>query len=244
MIVLKSVWTLEYMRDAGKTAADPLVEEKDAVQPGVATLELDKIAEKYIRNCGNAAVRSGYDGFPGAICLSRNAEIVHGSPGLKKLKNGDTVNIDVGAEKDGCCDGAFKRFAGSEDAAAFQRLSDVTKASPYKGIALAMVKPRFGGVSRAVPTHGYGIVREYVGHGIGRKMHEDPQIPNDGSAGRSPKLTPEMTLALEPMFKLGAHEVKTLDDEWTAIPKDRKPSAYFEQVVADCGDAPEFLIKR
>lgn len=248
MIVLKSDRELQYMRDAGKIVADALVEVENAVQPGVTTLELDKIAEKYIRSCGAIPAFKGYGGFPGTICASVNEQVVHGIPSLKMLKNGDNVSIDVGAEIHGYCGDAAKTFAVCEIAAEMQRLLDVTEASLYKGIEQAVVGNRLGDVSHAVQvhgeSHGYGIVREYVGHGIGKKMHEDPQIPNYGSAGRGPKLKPGMTLAIEPMINLGTHEVKTLADEWTVITKDRKPSAHFEHTVAIRDAMPEILTKR
>lgn len=234
MIVLKSDWTM--------------FEERDAVQPGVVTLELDKIAEKYRQSCGSAAAFGGNGAFPGTICTSSNEVIVHGSPGLKKLKIGDTVSIDVRTEINGCCEDTVTFFAVGEDTVESRHLLDVTETSLYEGIEQVMVSDRFGGASRVLharsESHSYESVCEYVGHGIGRKMHEDPQIPNDGSAGRGPKRTPEMTSAIELEFNLGAHEVKTLDDEWTVITKDRKPSAYFGQAAARCGKAPEFLIKR
>lgn len=247
MIILKSDREIDYMRDAGKIVADTLVEVKNAVKPGVSTLELDKIAEKYIRSCGAIPAFKGYGGFPASICTSINEEVVHGIPGLKKLKNGDNVSTDVGAVINGFNGDSAKTFPVGEVSVEMQKLLDVTEQSLYKGIEKAIAGNRLGDISNAVQTfaekYGYGIVRDYVGHGIGRKMHEDPQIPNYGSAGRGPRLKSGMTLAIEPMINLGTHEVKTLDDDWTVITKDRKPSAHFEHTIAIIDDKPEVLTK-
>lgn len=247
MIILKSDREIDYMRDAGKIVADTLVEVKNAVKPGVSTLELDKIAEKYIRSCGAIPAFKGYGGFPASICTSINEEVVHGIPSLKKLKNGDNVSTDVGAVINGFNGDSAKTFPVGEVSVEMQELLDVTEQSLYKGIEKAIAGNRLGDISNAVQTfaekYGYGIVRDYVGHGIGRKMHEDPQIPNYGSAGRGPRLKSGMTLAIEPMINLGTHEVKTLDDDWTVITKDRKPSAHFEHTIAIIDDKPEILTK-
>lgn len=247
MIILKSDREIDYMRDAGKIVADTLVEVKNAVKPGVSTLELDKIAEKYIRSCGAIPAFKGYGGFPASICTSINEEVVHGIPSLKKLKNGDNVSTDVGAVINGFNGDSAKTFPVGEVGVEMQQLLDVTEQSLYKGIEKAIAGNRLGDISNAVQTfaekYGYGIVRDYVGHGIGRKMHEDPQIPNYGSAGRGPRLKSGMTLAIEPMINLGTHEVKTLDDDWTVITKDRKPSAHFEHTIAIIDDKPEILTK-
>lgn len=247
MIILKSDREIDYMRDAGKIVADTLVEVKNAVKPGVSTLELDKIAEKYIRSCGAIPAFKGYGGFPASICTSINEEVVHGIPSLKKLKNGDNVSTDVGAVINGFNGDSAKTFPVGEVGVEMQQLLDVTEQSLYKGIEKAIAGNRLGDISNAVQTfaekYGYGIVRDYVGHGIGRKMHEDPQIPNYGSAGRGPRLKSGMTLAIEPMINLGTHEVKTLDDDWTVITKDRKPSAHFEHTIAIVDDKPEILTK-
>lgn len=247
MIILKSDREIDYMRDAGKIVADTLVEVKNAVKPGVSTLELDKIAEKYIRSCGAIPAFKGYGGFPASICTSINEEVVHGIPSLKKLKNGDNVSIDVGAVINGFNGDSAKTFPVGEVSVEMQKLLDVTEQSLYKGIEKAIAGNRLGDISNAVQTfaekYSCGIVRDYVGHGIGRKMHEDPQIPNYGSAGRGPRLKSGMTLAIEPMINLGTHEVKTLDDDWTVITKDRKPSAHFEHTIAIVDDKPEILTK-
>lgn len=247
MIILKSERELNYLRDAGKIVAQTLVEVEKAVKPDVTTLELDKIAEEYIKGCGAIPAFKGYHGFPGNICASVNEEVVHGIPGLRKLKNGDNVSIDIGAVINGYNgDAAITVPVGDIDAEV-QKLLDVTEESLYKGIEQAIVGNRLSDVSHAVQKHaeayGFGVVRDYVGHGIGRNMHEDPQIPNYGSPGRGPRLKSGMTLAIEPMINLGTHEVRSLSDGWTVVTTDGKRSAHFEHSVAITPDGPEILTK-
>lgn len=248
MIILKSDREIDYMRDAGKIVAQTLVEIQNAVKPGVSTLELDKIAEKYIISCGAIPAFKGYGGFPATICSSINEEVVHGIPGLKKLKNGDNVSIDVGAVINGYNGDSAVTFPVGEVTDEMQELLNVTEQSLYKGIEQAIDGNRLGDISNAVQTcaekHSYGIVRDYVGHGIGRKMHEDPQIPNFGAAGCGPRLKAGMALAIEPMINLGTHEVKTLHDGWTVVTKDKKPSAHFEHTIVVTDGKPEILTKR
>ena len=248
MIILKSDREIDYMRDAGKIVAQTLVEIQNAVKPGVSTLELDKIAEKYIISCGAIPAFKGYGGFPATICSSINEEVVHGIPGLKKLKNGDNVSIDVGAVINGYNGDSAVTFPVGKVTDEMQELLNVTEQSLYKGIEQAIDGNRLGDISNAVQTcaekHSYGIVRDYVGHGIGRKMHEDPQIPNFGAAGRGPRLKAGMALAIEPMINLGTHEVKTLHDGWTVVTKDKKPSAHFEHTIVVTDGKPEILTKR
>ncbi len=247
MIILKSDRELAYMRDAGKIVAETLVEVKKAVKPGVSTLELDRIAEEYIKSRGAIPTFKGYNGFPGNICASINEQVVHGIPGLKKLKNGDNVSVDIGAVINGYNGDAAVTIAVGEVDAEMQKLLDVTEQSLYKGIEKAMAGNRLGDISHAIQAyvedHGYGVVRDYVGHGIGRKMHEDPQVPNYGHPGRGPRLKSGMTLAIEPMINLGTHEVKTLDDGWTVVTADGKPSAHFEHTIAITDGKPEILTK-
>lgn len=235
------------MRDAGRIVAKTLAEVKKAAKPDVTTLELDQIAEQYIKSCGATPAFKGYHGFPGNICSSVNEEVVHGIPGLKKLKTGDTISVDIGAVINGYNgDAAITVPIGAIDAEV-QQLLDVTEQSLYKGIEQAVVNNRLSDISHAVQKHaetyGYGVVRDYVGHGIGRNMHEDPQVPNYGAPGRGPRLKPGMTLAIEPMINMGTHEVKTLDDGWTVITSDGKRSAHFEHTIAIGPDGPEILTK-
>lgn len=247
MIILKSEREINYLRDAGRIVAETLVEVKKAAKPDVTTMELDRIAEEYIKSCGATPAFKGYHGFPGNICSSVNEEVVHGIPGLKKLKNGDTVSIDIGAVINGYYGDAAITIPIGEVDAEVQQLLDVTEQSLYKGIEQAIVGNRLSDISHAVQKHaesfGYGVVRDYVGHGIGRNMHEDPQVPNYGPPGRGPRLKSGMTLAIEPMINMGTHEVKTLDDGWTVITSDGKRSAHFEHTIVITPDGPEILTK-
>lgn len=235
------------MRDAGRIVAETLAEVKKAAKPDVTTLELDSIAEKYIKSRGAIPAFKGYHGFPGNICASVNEEVVHGIPGLRKLKSGDNVSIDIGAVINGYHGDAAITIPIGEVDAEMQKLLDVTEASLNKGIEQAVIGNRLSDISHAVQSHaenfGFGVVRDYVGHGIGRKMHEDPQVPNYGPSGRGPRLKSGMTLAIEPMINMGVYETKTLDDGWTVITKDGKPSAHFEHTVAITPDGPEILTK-
>ncbi|HWR44410.1 type I methionyl aminopeptidase [Sporomusa sp.] len=247
MIILKSQRELNYLRDAGRIVAETLNEVKKAVKPDVTTLELDRIAEQYIKSKGAVPAFKGYHGFPGNICASVNEEVVHGIPGLKRLKNGDNVSIDIGAIINGYCGDAAITVPVGEVDAEVEKLIEVTEQSLYKGIEKAIAGSRLGDVSHSIQAyaeeHGYGVVRDFVGHGIGRNMHEDPQIPNYGLPGRGPRLKSGMTLAIEPMINAGTHEVKTLSDNWTVVTADGKRSAHFEHTIAITADGPEILTK-
>ena len=247
MIILKSQRELNYLRDAGRIVAETLEEIKKAAKPDVTTLELDRIAEQYIKSKGATPAFKGYHGFPGNICASVNEEVVHGIPGLKRLKNGDNVSIDIGAIISGYCgDAAITVPVGHVDAEV-EKLIEVTEQSLYKGIEKAIAGNRLSDISHSIQTyaeeHGYGVVRDFVGHGIGRNMHEDPQVPNYGLPGRGPRLKAGMTLAIEPMINAGTHEVKTLSDNWTVVTADGKRSAHFEHTIAITADGPEILTK-
>lgn len=247
MIILKSAREIELMREAGRVVAETLNELRKAACVGITTLELDQIAEKYIRSCGAVPSFKNYDGYPASICTSVNEEVVHGIPGLKKLKNGDNVSIDCGAILNGYNgDSAITLAIGDVDEAVLQ-LMKVTEESLYKGIAQAIPGNRLSDISHAIQehaeSHGYGVVRDLVGHGIGRKMHEDPQIPNYGIPGRGPRLKAGMTLAIEPMINLGTYEVDTREDGWTVVTGDGKPSAHFEHTIVITDHGPEFLTK-
>ena len=247
MIVYKSEREHTYMRDAGKIVAGTLREVKQAVKPDVTTLELDRVAADYIKRCGAKPSFKGYHGFTGNICASINSEVVHGIPGLKKLKNGDNVSVDIGAViNDYHGDAAITVPVGeiSED---LKCLLDVTERCLYKGIEQAIEGNKIGDISHAIQTHaesyGYGVVRELVGHGIGRDLHEDPPIANFGLPGRGPRLKPGMTLAIEPMVNMGTYKVRTLNDGWTVVTADGKPSAHFEHTIAITPNGPEILTK-
>jgi len=247
MIILKSEREINYLRDAGRIVAETHQEVKKAIKPGVTTLDMDKIAEEYIKGRGAIPAFKGYHGFTGNICASVNEEVVHGIPGLKQLRSGDNVSIDIGAVINGYNGDAAITVPVGEIDAEVQKLLDVTEESLYKGIEQAIVGNRLSDISHAVQIHAeehsFGVVRDYVGHGIGRNMHEDPQVPNFGSPGRGPRLKSGMTLAIEPMVNLGTYEVETLDDGWTVVTLDGKRSAHFEHSIAITDGKPEILTK-
>ncbi|MDD2443381.1 MAG: type I methionyl aminopeptidase [Desulfotomaculaceae bacterium] len=248
MITCKSSRELSYMRDAGSIVGRTHVELAGAVKAGVTTLELDRLAEEFIIKCGGRPSFKGLYGFPSSICTSVNEEVVHGLPSLRKLKNGDIISIDIGAEINGYHgDSAVTHPVGDINSDAMGLLK-ATEESLYKGIEQARAGARLSDISNAVQTcaesYGYSVVRDYVGHGIGRAMHEDPQVPNFGKPGRGPRLKTGMTLAIEPMINMGTYEVQTLSNNWTVVTLDANLSAHFEHTIAINGDKPEILTKR
>lgn len=245
MIYRKSEKEIAYMRDAGKIVAEAHKEISKALRPGITTGELDQVAEDLIRSKGARPAFKGYMGFPSSICASINDQVVHGIPGLKKVENGDIISIDVGAEINGYYgDSAVTLPVGDCSQEALE-LIRVTEQSLYEGISKARKGNRLSDISNAVQTfvekRGYSVVRDYVGHGIGKNMHEEPQIPNFGRPGRGPRLAPGMTFAIEPMVNVGTFEVKTLEDNWTVVTKDGKLSAHFEHSVAITEKEPIIL---
>ena len=245
MIVLKTNREIGYMRDAGKIVGQTLQELKKAIVPGVTTLELDRIADQYIRHAGAIPAFKGYGGFPANICTSINEQVVHGIPGSRQLKDGDVISLDVGTKLNRYYgDAAITIPVGDVDAEVIKLLS-VTEQALNKGIEQAVAGNRLSDISHAVQlyaeSHGYGVVRDYVGHGIGQRMHEDPQIPNYGPPGRGPLLKNGMTLAIEPMINLGTPDVEVLSDDWTVITADGKISAHFEHTVAVTDGEPLIL---
>jgi len=247
VIVCKSDREIVYMRDAGRIVAQAHKELGKAVAPGVATLELDKIAEDFIIARGARPAFKGYHGFPGSICASVNEQVVHGIPGLRKLENGDIISIDIGAEINGYYgDSAITLPVGNVSTEALN-LIRTTEEALYIGINQALDGSRLSDISHSIQTFvegkGYSVVRDYVGHGIGSNMHEEPQIPNFGRPGRGPRLRPGMTLAIEPMVNQGTYEVSTLEDKWTVVTKDKKLSAHFEHSIAITDNKPEILTR-
>ena len=245
MILLKSEQEIEIMAEAGRLVAATLAKLKQAVEPGITTLELDEIAASFIKGQGAKAAFKGYHGFPASICASINEEVVHGIPSLRKLENGDIISIDVGVILNGYVgDGATTLPVGEVRADVLELLR-VTEESLDRGIAQAREGNRLSDISHAVQSHveknGFSVVRDYVGHGIGRQMHEDPQIPNFGPPGRGPRLLEGMVLAIEPMVNMGDYHVKTLADDWTVVTEDGQPSAHFEHTVAITADGPVIL---
>ncbi|MFZ3102126.1 MAG: type I methionyl aminopeptidase [Desulfitobacteriaceae bacterium] len=247
MIELKTSGQLEKMRKAGRIVAETLSLIKQAVHPGVTTLELDRLAENYIRKCGAVPAFKGYNGFPATLCTSVNEQVVHGIPSLRKLQSGDIISIDCGAVIDGYFGDAALTLPVGDISPELRQLLEVTEESLMLGIDQAKIGCRLQDISHAVQTHvegkGFSVVRDYVGHGIGKAMHEEPQIPNFGRPGRGPRLEVGMVLAIEPMVNLGTFEVQTLEDHWTVVTRDCKASAHFEHTVAITKNGPEILTR-
>lgn len=247
MITCKSEQELVYMRDAGKIVAKTLEEIGNAVKPGVSTKELDQIAENYLAKVGAKAAFKGYHGFPACICSSINEQVVHGIPSLRKLENGDIISIDFGAVINGFFGDSAVTLPVGEISKEAEMLIDITQKSLAKGIENALIGNRLTDISHNIQSfvedNGFSVVRDYVGHGIGTNMHEEPQIPNFGRPGRGPRLKKGMTLAIEPMVNEGTYEVQSLEDNWTVITIDHRLSAHFEHTVAITDEGPEILTK-
>ena len=244
-ITIKSRRELEAMARAGAIVGATLTLLKRSVEPGITTGELNRIAEKNIRSMGAVPAFLGYQGFPGTICASVNEEIVHGIPGKRVLKEGDIIKMDVGATIDGFIgDAAISVAVGEVDPSA-QRLMDDTEASLYAGIAAAQPGNRIGDIGAAVESYalerGYGLVRGYGGHGIGRYLHEDPHVSNFGEPGKGHLLRVGMCICIEPMLNLGGEATRVLDDDWTVVTADGALSAHFEHTLAITKDGPKVL---
>jgi methionyl aminopeptidase len=236
-VEVKSKSELATMRQAGAVVADILVLLSGMVKPGMTTGEIDRIAREELKKRNAKPAFLNYHGFPGVICLSINHEVVHGIPSdARKLKSGDIIGIDFGCVIDRFYGDSAVTVGVGEISAEAAKLIKVTRESLEKGIAAVKAGARIGDIGAAVQghaeAHGYGVVREFVGHGIGRALHEEPPIPNYGKAGTGARLKAGMTIAIEPMINLGTAEVETLGDGWTAVTKDRKLSAHFEHTVA------------
>ncbi|PAU92690.1 type I methionyl aminopeptidase [Aliifodinibius salipaludis] len=240
MIFLKSESEIEKMRESAQIVSRTLGEVAKHIEPGVTTGKLDRIAEEYIKKNNGRPAFKGYgpkgNEFPGTLCISVNEEVVHGIPSDKReLKEGDIVSIDCGVEKNGYFGDHAYTFAVGECEDEKIRLLRATLESLYKGIEKAVHGNRIGDISQAVQSHceneGFGVVRDLVGHGLGRSLHEDPSVPNFGKAGRGERLRSGMTLAVEPMITLGSWQVETLDDGWTVVTADRKVSAHYEHDI-------------
>ncbi len=248
MIVLKTSHELELMKTACRISAEALQLAGEAVKPGVSTWEIDKVAHDYIIKQGAEPNFLGLYGFPGTACISINDEVIHGIPSKKRiLKPGDIVSIDLGAKINGYNGDNAATFAVGEISPEAQRLCDTTKESLYKGIEAAVAGGRVGDIGHAVQEYcesrGYGVVREYEGHGVGTKLHEDPGVPNFGTAGRGIRLLPGMTIAIEPMINEGTYKVRQLSDGWTVKTADGKLSAHFEHTVAITDNGPVILTR-
>jgi methionyl aminopeptidase len=247
MIICKSDTELKHMREAGAIVAQTHRLMAKSIEPGITTLELDQIAEKYIRSQGAVPSFKGYNGFPASICTSVNEELVHGIPSKRKLLEGDIISIDIGAEYLGYHGDSAWTYGVGQITDAARRLLEVTEASLYAGLEVVMQDVRLYTVSnaiqRCIEDANMSVVREYVGHGIGAKLHEEPQIPNYGISDRGPRLKAGMTLAIEPMVNAGERYVKTLQDDWTVVTQDGSLCAHFEHTVLVTIDGSEILTK-
>ncbi|NWF93692.1 MAG: type I methionyl aminopeptidase [Syntrophaceae bacterium] len=247
MIIIKSAREIEQLKRSNAIVAEVFQELRKKVVPGVSTLELDRIAEEIILSRGALPAFKGYRGFPATLCISINEEVVHGIPSQRQLREGDIVSLDVGAKLNGYFgDGAITLPVGEVDGEA-KRLLEVTEKALYIGIEKARVGNRLFDISHAiqrwVESHGFSVVRDFVGHGIGMDLHEEPQIPNFGSPHQGPRLEKGMVFALEPMVNEGTYEVKILPDGWTVVTADGKRSAHFEHTIVITGDGAEILSK-
>jgi methionyl aminopeptidase len=247
MIICKTQRELEIMREAGRIVALTHLELQKYIEPGITTKELDAIAEKYIRACDAIPSFKGYNGFRGSICASVNEELVHGIPGDRVLREGDIISIDIGAKYNGYHGDSAWTYAVGTISDETQQLLDVTEKSLYIGLKEAKPGERLSNISHAIQTyveeHDFSVVREYVGHGVGQELHEDPQIPHYGPPNKGPRLKPGMVLAIEPMVNAGTRYVKTLADDWTVVTVDGKMCAHFEHTVAITENGYEILTK-
>ena len=245
MINIKTKQELALMREAGKIVARVLQEMEENARPGVATGQLNKKAESLIRREGGEPAFLGYHGFPASICVSINEELVHGIPGVRRLQEGDIVSIDVGVYYRGFCGDAARTFPVGSISPEASRLLEVTNQSLQKAIEQVHSGNFLSDVSHAVQSYveaqNFAVVRNYVGHGIGRNMHEEPQVPNFGPPGKGPRLQEGMTLAIEPMVNQGTWEVEVLEDDWTVVTADRFLCAHFENTVAVTENGPDVL---
>lgn len=246
MIVLKTGRELKIMKEACRISAGALQTAGKAVEPGVTTAEIDRLAEEYIRSQGGEPNFKNYEGYPATACISINNEVIHGIPSSKrKLCAGDIVSIDLGAKFDGYHGDNAATFACGDISDEAKRLMDTTRESLYEGIKAACAGGRIGDIGHAVQAYvearGYSVVRKYVGHGVGTQLHEAPEVPNFGTPGRGIRLLPGMTLAIEPMVNAGGADVRVLPDGWTVLTKDGSLSAHFEHTVVITADGPKIM---
>ena len=236
MISIKSASEIEKMQLAGKITAGALQTAGEKIRAGMTTKELDKIIHDYILSHGATPSFLGYGGFPGSACISINEEVIHGIPGPRKIQEGDIVSVDVGAYINGFHGDSARTFAVGKITDEAQALLDVTEQSLHTGIEAAKPGARVGDVSHAIEAFllekGYAIVKQYVGHGVGKDLHEDPEVPNFGRAGHGPKLVPGMTIAIEPMVNIRGEGVRVLSNQWTVVTQSGSLSAHFEHTIA------------
>jgi methionyl aminopeptidase len=247
MIICKSETELKLMRKAGRIVAETHRLLANSIKPGITTKELDQIAEDYIHSQGAIPSFKGYNGFPASICASVNDELVHGIPGQRKLNEGDIISIDIGAQYQGYHGDSAWTYPVGKVSDTAQKLLEVTEKSLYAGLEMAKPDVRLFTISHAIQKciedEGFSVVREYVGHGIGADLHEEPQIPNYGLPERGPRLRQGMVLAIEPMVNVGERFVKTLEDNWTVVTVDGSICSHFEHTIAITADGFEILTK-
>ena len=246
MIVLKTVRELKIMKEACRISAGALQLIGKAIEPGVTTAELDRLAEDYIRSQGAVPNFKNYQGYPATACISINNQVIHGIPSTKqRIVEGDIVSVDLGAMFDGYHGDNAATFACGDVSAEAKRLMDTTRESLYEGIRAACAGNRIGDIGHAVQSYaearGYSVVRQFVGHGVGTHLHESPEVPNFGTPGRGIRLMPGMTLAIEPMVNAGGPDVKVLPDGWTVLTTDGSLSAHFEHTIAVTSDGPQIM---
>lgn len=246
MIIIKSEQEIDIMRESGQITKQILKDLEDLIKPGISTKEIDRFVESTIRRNGMVPTFKGYGGFPASACVSVNEEVVHGIPSKKrKLKEGDIVSVDVGATYKGYVSDAARTYGVGRIDPEAQRLMDTAKASFFEGLKFCKVGYRLSDISHAiqerVESEGFGVIQDFVGHGVGRAMHEEPQIPNYGAPGRGPRLAKGMVFAIEPMITQGTYEVETLLDDWTVVTLDRKLAAHYENTVVITDGEPELL---
>lgn len=245
MIILKSPRELAIMQEAGRLAAQVHLELAKVIQPGVTTLDLDRLAEDLIRRAGATPTFKGYHGYPASICTSINEEVVHGIPSQRKLCEGDIIAIDLGVTYQGYIGDCAYTWPVGQVTPETEKLLKVTSRGLELAIAECSPGKHLGDIGHAVQkhveAHGFGVVREYVGHGVGTNLHEDPQVPNFGQPGTGVQLRPGMVLAIEPMVNIGTPQVKLLSDQWTVVTADGSYSAHFEHTVAITEDGPQIL---
>jgi len=247
MIKVKSLHEIQKMRAAGRIVAEVFEIIKPHIVPGITTMELDKIAAEHIKKSGATCSFYNYSGYPGHVCISVNDEVIHGIPSKRVLRDGDIVSVDVGACIEGYHGDAARTFAVGEISPEAKKLIDVTEKSFFAGIEFAKPGFRLGDISaniqKVVESNGFSVVRDFIGHGIGSALHEDPEVPNYGTAGRGPRLVPGMTIAVEPMVNTGTYKVNTLSDDWTVVTADGKLSAHYENTILITNDGAEILTK-
>jgi methionyl aminopeptidase len=245
MIIIKNHDEIALMKKAGKIVGETLLLLEKEVKPGVTTAYLDRMAEEFITKHGAKPSFKGLYGFPSSLCISVNEQVIHGFPGAYVLKEGDIVSIDCGAFFDGFHGDAARTFPVGNISVEAQNLIDITKESFFQGIKFAKEGNKLTDISHEIQSYveaaGFSVVRDFVGHGIGRKVHEEPNVPNFGKSGRGPKLLEGMVLAIEPMVNIGTYKVRTLRDGWTVVTADHSLSAHYENTVAILSDGPEIL---